>query len=147
MWLGINKNSWEGRAVMHWHRLPREWWCHCLWRRSRTMEMWHWGTWSMGAVGWVGVGLGDLSGLFQPEWFGDSMKWWDVFTLNCAVLGLNFLTSHTKKHRGCAYRTCSIFPCMPQDCTEIYPVVKHLLLYWNHFYSTLLLSGMYLFYP
>jgi len=23
-------------------------------------------TWSVGMVGWVGVGLGDLSGLFQP---------------------------------------------------------------------------------
>ncbi len=38
------------------------------------MEMWHLGTWSVGVVGWVGVGLEDLRGLSQPEWFCDSMK-------------------------------------------------------------------------
>jgi len=36
--------------------------------------------WSFGqkppplSVGWGGVGLGDLRGLFQPEWFSVSMK-------------------------------------------------------------------------
>ena len=36
-------------------------------------QQWHWGTWAVGMVGWVGLGLGDLRGLFQPEWFSDSM--------------------------------------------------------------------------
>jgi len=31
------------------------------------VEMWHLRPWSMGMVGWVGLGLGDLSGLFQPQ--------------------------------------------------------------------------------
>ena len=35
------------------------------------MEMWHWGTWLVGRVGWVG--FGDLSDLFQPQWFHDPM--------------------------------------------------------------------------
>jgi len=33
----------------------------------------------VGMVGWAGVGLGDLRGLFQPEWFSDS--------LNCLFVG------------------------------------------------------------
>jgi len=37
-----------------------------VWRCSRTMGMWHRGTWAVGMVGWVGVGPGDLRGLFQP---------------------------------------------------------------------------------
>jgi len=46
----------------------------CPWKCSRTMEMWHWGTRSVGNIGgrWM-VGLGDLRGLFQPEWFCDSL--------------------------------------------------------------------------
>ena len=44
---------------MQWHSCPgSEWWSHCPWRCSRTMGMWHWG--SVGMVGWVEVGLGDL---------------------------------------------------------------------------------------
>ena len=34
------------------------------WGCSRTLEMWHLGTRSVGMLGWVGVGLGDLGGLF-----------------------------------------------------------------------------------
>ena len=49
-------------------------WDHCPWRCSRTMEMWHWGTWSVGMVG-VGWGwTGDLRHLFQPWWFCDSKR-------------------------------------------------------------------------
>ena len=29
--------------------------------------------WWVAVVGWVGVGLGDPSGLFQPEWFCGSI--------------------------------------------------------------------------
>ena len=32
-----------------------------------------WGMWSVGMVGWAGVGLCDLSGLFQLYWFCDSL--------------------------------------------------------------------------
>ena len=35
--------------------------------RTRNMEMWQWGTLSVGIVGWVGVGLGGLRHFFQPE--------------------------------------------------------------------------------
>ena len=38
-----------------------------LWRCSRTTGMWHTGIWPLGVVGWVGVGRGDLRGLFQPS--------------------------------------------------------------------------------
>ena len=38
--------------------------CHHPWRCSRTMEMWHRGMWSVGVVGWVG--LGEFRGLLQP---------------------------------------------------------------------------------
>jgi len=31
----------------------------------RNVEMWQWGMLSVGMVGWVGVGLGDLRALFQ----------------------------------------------------------------------------------
>lgn len=34
---------------------------------------WHSGLWWVAVVGWVGVGLGDPSGLFQPEWFCGSI--------------------------------------------------------------------------
>lgn len=34
---------------------------------NRTMEMWQWGTLSVGIVRWVGVGLGGLRHFFQPE--------------------------------------------------------------------------------
>ena len=34
------------------------------------MEMWHCGMWSVGMVGWVGVG--DLRALFQLQWSYDS---------------------------------------------------------------------------
>jgi len=29
-------------------QLLREWWSHHPWRCSTALEMWHWGTWSMG---------------------------------------------------------------------------------------------------
>lgn len=51
---------------------PGKWWGHCPWWCSRTMEMWQWGTLSVGIVRWVGVGLGGLRHFFQPEWFYDS---------------------------------------------------------------------------
>ena len=38
---------------------PRKWWGHVP---GGVQELW---TWLMGMVGWVGVGRGDLSGLFQ----------------------------------------------------------------------------------
>ena len=37
------------------------------------MEMWHWGMWAVGMLEVRWLGLGDLGGLFQPEWFDDSM--------------------------------------------------------------------------
>jgi len=49
-------------------QLPMEVGSHCPWRCSQTMEMWHWGTWSVAMVEWAGVGLDDLSGLSQPWW-------------------------------------------------------------------------------
>jgi len=36
---------------------PGKWWSLCPWRCSRTVEMWHLGTWSVGMVRWVGVGF------------------------------------------------------------------------------------------
>lgn len=39
------------------------------------MEMWHRGMQSVGMVGWIEVGLGDLDGLFQPMiLFGGSLE-------------------------------------------------------------------------
>lgn len=38
------------------------------WGCFRTLEMWHLGTRSVGTLGWIRVGLGDLGGfVFQPE--------------------------------------------------------------------------------
>ena len=39
------------------------------------MGMWHRGMGAVGTVGWAGVGLGDLRGLFQPSRFYDSSSW------------------------------------------------------------------------
>lgn len=57
------------------YRLPGRWWGHRLWKHSRNTEMWHCGLWFVAMVGWVGVGLGDLRGLFQPEGICDSKAW------------------------------------------------------------------------
>jgi len=54
------------------------WWSHCPWRHSRTVQMWHWGTHLAVWCCWVlTVGLNNLSSLFQPLWFYDSLsiKW------------------------------------------------------------------------
>lgn len=48
------------------HSCPGRQGIPCPWRRSRSMETWHWETWAVGIVGCVGVGPGDLSGLFPP---------------------------------------------------------------------------------
>lgn len=45
---------------------PGRWWSSCSWQYSRTMEVWQWGTRSVGTVGW---GLDELRGLFQHWWF------------------------------------------------------------------------------
>lgn len=62
--LDIEKSFFSKRALRYWHRLPREGGSHHPQRYS-AMEMWHRGTWLVGMGGWGGVGLGDLSGLFQ----------------------------------------------------------------------------------
>jgi len=46
---------------------PGRWWGHCPWRCSRTVEMWHWGTW------WDGLGL-DLGILEVFSNLNGSMK-------------------------------------------------------------------------
>ena len=48
-------------AAGHWNGRPREV------MGLLSMEMWHSGTRLVGMVGWVGVGLGDLRDLFQPQ--------------------------------------------------------------------------------
>jgi len=70
----IRNSFYSKRAVMQWHSCPGRWWGHRPWRCPRAMEMWYWGMWSVGMVGWVGVGLGELGGLFQPSWFYDSKQ-------------------------------------------------------------------------
>jgi len=39
----------------------------------RAVEMWHWGMWAVGTVGWAEVGPEDLRGLLQSSWFYDSL--------------------------------------------------------------------------
>ena len=39
---------------------------------SRTVEMWHWGMWSVGVMGMGWSWTDDLNGLLQPRWFYDS---------------------------------------------------------------------------
>ena len=52
---------------------PGRWWGHHPWGYSRTVWMWHWGTWLSGHGGHgLMVGLDGLRGLFQPKWFYDS---------------------------------------------------------------------------
>ena len=70
--LGIRKKI-SKRVVGHCQRLHREWRSHSPWRCSRNVEMWHWGTWSVGNIGGKRTaGLGDLRGLFQPSRVYDS---------------------------------------------------------------------------
>ena len=53
---------------------PGRWWSHCPWRCSRTVEVWYWRTcFSGNTYGKWNVGLRDLRGLFQPQWFYDTM--------------------------------------------------------------------------
>mgnify|MGYP001856499587 CR=1 FL=1 len=56
-----SQNEWWGSGT----GCPGRWWSHHPWRCSRTVWMWHWGTWLVGMVG-MGWWLGpeDLSGLF-----------------------------------------------------------------------------------
>ena len=49
--LDIRKHIFSERVVRHGHSCPGRWWGHCPWRRSRTVEMWHWGMWAVGSVG------------------------------------------------------------------------------------------------
>ena len=42
--LDIKKNFSEGE-VLQWHSCPGRWWSHCPWRCSRTVQVWHRGTW------------------------------------------------------------------------------------------------------
>jgi len=46
---------------------PGNWWTHHPWRCSKNLQTWHFGTWFSrhGGVG-LTVGLGDLTGIFQP---------------------------------------------------------------------------------
>ena len=50
---------------------PGRWWSHHPWRCSRSILMWHWGTWLSGEMLVVGgqLDLDDRGGLFQPWWF------------------------------------------------------------------------------
>ena len=62
--LDVKNNFCSKRAVLQWHSCPGRWWGHCHWRCSRAVGTWHWGMWAVGMVGWAGVGLGVLKGLF-----------------------------------------------------------------------------------
>jgi len=48
-----SQRNWWGTGM----GCPGRWWGHHPWRSSRTVEMWHWGTWLVGMVGmgWVGL--------------------------------------------------------------------------------------------
>jgi len=66
--LGIRKNVFTERVVKCWLTgCPGQWWSPDPWRGSKTVWMWHFGTWFIrhGGVGFT-VGLDDLRGLFQP---------------------------------------------------------------------------------
>lgn len=51
---------------IHWTTNVAERW-FCAYVKSVFVEppLWHWGTWSASVLGWAGVGLGGLRGLFQ----------------------------------------------------------------------------------
>ena len=38
------RSNFSKKAVMHWHRMPKEWWSHHPWRCSRNMQVWYLGT-------------------------------------------------------------------------------------------------------
>ena len=84
--LAIRKYLFSEKVVLQWHSCPGRWCSHHPWRCSITVEMWHWGTWSVGMVGWVGVGLDDLSGLSIHN---DSVSLWTPYL---TTRGLCFLT-------------------------------------------------------
>ena len=65
-------------------QLPREQWSHCLWRCSRTAEMWHWGMWSSGTVAW-----GWTWWSFQPWWFCDSHELPAQSSSHCPALSIH----------------------------------------------------------
>jgi len=75
---------------------PGRWWSHCPRTCSRNVEKWYLGPWfsEHGGDG-LTVGLGDLSGLFQPQWFYDSMI---TVSVQAAMLG------HTTCKQGPATR-------------------------------------------
>ena len=49
----MRKHFFSVRVLMHWHRLPREWWGNHPWRCSKRGETWHWGTQSEGMGWWM----------------------------------------------------------------------------------------------
>ena len=58
-WLDIRQNFFSGSSAAVAQLLRK------VVEAFRTMRMWHWGTWSVGMVGWAGVEFGDLRGLSQ----------------------------------------------------------------------------------
>jgi len=78
--------------------LPRGWGNHCPWRCSRTYVEGpdQWARW-----GWVGVG--DLRGLFQPEWFCVNEE-------NLNSSGKGMFVANKQTSRDSSMLICSVCP-------------------------------------
>ena len=63
--LAVRSNSFSQRAVRQWHSCPGSGGITVPGGVPELWGWWHCGMWVMGMVGWAGVGLGDLRGLFQ----------------------------------------------------------------------------------
>ena len=100
---------------------PGWWWSHQPWRCSGTVEMWHWGMWSVGTVrmGW---------GWTWWSWsFPTSLILWFYF-LTCKVLAVEEDSAWASVENNNTVSSFSHARCMPPAMPS--PAVIHIYVSW-----------------